>query len=128
MTYVCSSKGYRIKKNPANLISHQIYSKDQFTSKVEESTEPVFIFILPTFYSDFSPEIQRFAETYPQSKIYGIVSSESPEVLEHLTGKFKVSTVTEFILWRDKIKVIEYSRGQLSDLMTVLKAIKILAE
>lgn len=88
--------------------------------------EPVFLFILSNYYTDFPPEIQRFAKTNPQLKIYGITPTESSDVLEYLVRRLGVPSVTEFILWKDGIRVVEFSRGQLHDVMTVMQSIGVL--
>lgn len=49
---------------------------------------------------------------------------ESSDVLEYLVRRLGVLTVTEIILWKDGIRVFEPSHGQLSDLMTVMQAIR----
>ncbi|KAB8213265.1 hypothetical protein BDV33DRAFT_185118 [Aspergillus novoparasiticus] len=107
-------------------LPERITTTDQFVSEVENSMEPVFLFILSNYYADFSPVIQHFAKTYPELEIYGITPLESSDVLKNLGRRLGVSTGTEFILWKNGIRVVEFSRGQLSDLMTVLQAIGVL--
>ncbi|CEL09206.1 hypothetical protein ASPCAL12345 [Aspergillus calidoustus] len=99
-------------------------SIDQFTSNIQNSAQPVFLFLLSSFYVDFAPEIRRFAETHPHLNIYGIARPAFIRPNEHtdLILRLGVCAEAEFVLWRDGNNVVELQRPQLSNLMTVLQA------
>ncbi|KAL4884611.1 hypothetical protein BJY04DRAFT_215074 [Aspergillus karnatakaensis] len=80
-------------------VPERITSYNQFTTNVLNSTKPVFLFILPDFYEDFSPNVRRFAETHPQWNIYGIKrrSFDHPKEYDAIITKYRLRSEAELM-------------------------------
>ena len=104
------------------LISAFNYSKDEFTSNVENSPNPVFLFVASLFRPDFTIEIHRFAGAHPHLKIYGLSRKdfEKPEEYDKIIQSLGVGGASGFVLWKDGKKILGLSEREFSNLNTVL--------
>jgi hypothetical protein len=97
---------------------------EEFTSKVQNSPRPVFIFCLSIFYNDFSPAVKQFAETHSHLAIYGIDGFMLGELckLGERSKRFRVPSSVDFIFWKDGEMVVHYTAREFSGLMAILQA------